>query len=172
MYISRSEAAKRLKVSDTRLRQLEKQGKLVRVAANGVNFRGKSGVRGGRETKWVYEEAQVAALVGKTGADARFARAHRTDAMVFDMLAGGANIIEIVRRLRLDLSQVERLRDIYVKEAGGFVVTARDVQAARELGFDLTAKTFTTILTRLLEHMRGAKLTRDKLARLKVVPDE
>lgn len=170
MYISRSEAARKLKVTEGRLRQLEKKGKLVPIKASEVDYPPKKGARG--EIKWVYDERQVDTLVGKTGADVRFAREHRSDAVVFDMLTDGADAVDIVRRLRLDLPTVQRLRESYVEEKGGFVVTGRDVREAHELGFDLTAKSLMTVLRRVAEFVRGGKLAKDKLSRLKVLPDE
>lgn len=171
MYISRSEAARKLKVTEGRLRQLEKKGKLVPIKASEVDYP-KKGAKARGEIKWVYDEQQVDALVGKTGADVRFAREHRSDAVVFDMLTDGADAVDIVRRLRLDLLTVQRLRESYVEEKGGFVVTGRDVREAHELGFDLTPKTLMTVLRRVAEFVRGGKLAKDKLSRLKVLPDE
>lgn len=173
MYISRAEAGQRLKVTEGRLRQLEKKGKLVPIRASDVDYTPKKNENGGGEVKWVYEEAQVAALVGKAGADARFAREHRRDALVFDMLAEGKSVVAIVRKLRLDLPTVKRLREEFVHEDGGFVVLGEDVRAAKELGFELTSsKSIITILTRVHEFLRGAKPSNDKLSRLKVVPDK
>jgi hypothetical protein len=172
MYIPRSEAARRLKVTEGRLRQLEKKGKLVPIKASDVDYPPKKGAKARGEIKWVYDERQVNALVGKTGADVRFAREHRSDAVVFDMLTDGADAVDIVRRLRLDLPTVQRLRERYVEEKGGFVVSGRDVREAQELGFDLTSQSLMTVLRRVAEFVRGGKLTKDKLSRLKVIPDE
>jgi hypothetical protein len=172
MYISRSETARKLKVTETRLRQLEKQGKLARLRASDVGYAVPNGAKGGRGAQWVYEEAQVAALVGKAGADTRFARQQRTEAIVFDQLHNGADIIDIVRKLRLDLPTVQRLRDVFVREKGGFVVTKEHVDAAKALGFDLTAKTLLSMLTRVEATLRGVKPANDKLSRLRIVAED
>lgn len=172
MYISRSDAAQRLRVSEARLRQLEKQGKLKRLLAADVGYTHRKGQNGGRYPKWVYEETQVLALVGKTGADTKFAREHRIDAMVFDLFDRGCDLVEVVRQTRLDVSAVQRLRDVYIKEKGAFLVSSEAKRAAEAHGFDLKPETFAELLIHLLERVRGAKPGKEKLSRLRVVPDE
>lgn len=172
MYISRSEAGRKLRVSETRLRQLEKQGKLKKLLAAEVGFAQRKGQNGGRDPKWVYAQDQVSALLGKTGADTKFAREHRIDANVFDLFAQGADLVEVVRQTRLDVATVQRLRDVYCKEKGAFLVSNEAVRAAQAHGFELKPDTFTELLVHLLERVRGAKPGKEKLSRLKVVPDE
>lgn len=172
MYISRSEAGLKLRVSEARLRQLEKQGKLKKLLASEVGFTHRKGHNGGRDPKWVYAESQVAALLGKTGADTKFAREHRIDATVFDLFAQGADLVEVVRQTRLDVPTVQRLRDVYIKEKGAFLVSNEAKRAAEAHGFELKPETFTELLVHLLERARGVKLGKDKLSRLKVVPDD
>jgi hypothetical protein len=174
MYISRRDAQKKYNISVERLRQAEKKGKLVRVRAADVPYEQPSKTNGsfGAVVKWVYREEHVAALVGKMGADAAFVRRQQIEARVFDLLEQGVDIIEIVRRLRIDLATVERLRAVYVKEKGGFVVSGEAVRVVKTYGFELTAKTFVALLIQLLEGVRGVKPSRDRSSRFKMVVEE
>ena len=138
MFISRAEAERKFKISAERVRQLEQEGKLKGYDASRVGYeQPKKGRRGGPPVKVVYDEAHVAALVGKTGADARFARKLRRDAQVFDMLKEGIDVPTIVMKLRLDLAIVKHLRDQYVEEDGGFVAAGELRRIARAHGIDI-----------------------------------
>jgi hypothetical protein len=173
MFISRSEAEKKFKISIPRLRQLERQGKIKAIDASTVEYeQRKKGRNAGPTVKVVYDEAQIAALKAKTKSEPRFARPQRRDALVFDMLAEGIDVPDIVRKLRLDLALVLRLRDTYAKEKDGIVVPGKARRLARENGFDLRPDNIVDILIRLLEYGRGVKPPKDRLARVKLVPDE
>lgn len=172
MYVSRAEAERKYKISITRQRALEKQGKLTPIDPAKVGYPQPNLVRGGAAIRVVYEEAQVAALKAKTSADARFARQRRRDALVFDMLAEGVSVTDIVRRLRLDLSTVKRLRDEYVKECDGFVVSGEVRRLAREHGFEIGPHNIVAVFVRLLEYGRGIKPSKNRLSRVKIVSGE
>lgn len=173
MFISRKEAERKFKISAERLRQLDEQGKLKRHDPSRVGYeQPKKGRRAGPKVKVVYDEAQVAALVRKMGADTRFVRRQKRDALVFDMLEAGADVPSIVMKLRLDLAVVKQLRKEYVEEKGGFVVPGEVRRLAREHGFDIGPHNIVEILVRLLAYGRGIKPSKERLARIKVVPDE
>jgi hypothetical protein len=171
MFISRREAEQKYKISYTRLRQLEKKGKLTPIDASTVRYELRN-KHGGNTVKVVYDEAQLVALKGKTSFDARFARGQRRDALVFDMLAEGVDVPDIVRRTRLDVPVVLRLRDTYVREKEGFVVPGEARRIARKHGFEIGPHNIVEVLIRLLEYGRGVKPPKERLSRVKVIPDE
>lgn len=173
MFISRLEAERKYKISVDRLRQLERRGKLKAVDASTVGYKQpEKGHRSGPAVKVVYEEAHIAALAGKTRSGVKFAREQRRDALVFGMLAQGIDVPDIVVKMQLDLAVVQRLRDEYAKEKDGFVVPGEVRRAAREHGFDLRADNIVEIFVRLREYGRGVKPTKERLSRVKVIPDE
>lgn len=167
MYISRTEAERKYRISATRMRQLEKKGKLVPIDASTVAYKAPENARGGSAVKVVYEEAQVAALFGTKGAAKRFSRRKHVDAVVFDLLAAGVDVPDIVRQLRLDLATVLRLRDVYVREKDGIVIPGVQVRAARELGFDPRNKDFSEFLQGLLDYARRIKPSKE----IKIIPE-
>ncbi len=173
MFISRADAEQKFKISADRLRQLEKRGKLKAFDAATVGYeQPKKGRQSGPAVKVVYDEAHVAALVGKTGSDVRFARRQRRDAVVFDMIKAGIDVPDIVMRTRLDLGVVKQLRDEYIREKDGFVVPGEARRLAREHGIDLGPHNIVEVLVRLLNYGRGVKPPKDRLSHLRVVPDE
>jgi hypothetical protein len=172
MYISRTDAERKYRISSTRMRQLERKGKLVPLDASTVAYKPPAKARGGSAVKVVYEEAQVAALFGTKGADTRFARRQRFDAVVFDLLADGVDVPDIVRRTRLDLATVLRLRDFYVREKDGIVVPGAEVRAMRENGFDLRPDNMAEVMQALREYGRGIKPSKERLARWKMFSED
>ncbi|HRI68377.1 MAG TPA: hypothetical protein PK156_29315 [Polyangium sp.] len=122
--------------------------------------------------KVVYEETQVAALFGTRGAKKRFSRRRNLDAVVFDLLADGVDVPTIVRQTRLDLATVLRLRDVYVREKDAIIMPGEQVRAAREYGFNLKPNNVAETLKRLLDYARGIKPSKERLARIKIVPEE
>jgi hypothetical protein len=150
MYISRSEAERKYRISTPRLRQLEKKGKLVAIDASTVPYNPPQKTRGGSAVKVVYEEAQVAHF-GKKRANKRFAPRVCIAPLVFDMLAAGSDVTDIVIQLRVDLDTVQRLRDTYVREKGGIWIPGTLVQALRDLGFDPRPDNFVEVVRGLLE---------------------
>ncbi len=126
MFISRKQAERKYKISNTRLRQLEREGKLKALDASMVGYeQPKKRRRGGPPVRVVYDEAYIAAHVGKPGADVRFVRKQRRDARVFDVLEQGIDVPTIVMKLRFELAIVKRLRDEYVEEKKGFGFRAK-----------------------------------------------
>lgn len=173
MFISRKEAERKFKISAERLRQLEQKGKLKRHDPSRVGYeQPKNGRKAGPKVQVVYDEAQVAALVRKAGADTRFVRRQKRDARVFDMLAEGIDVPDIVMRTRLDLAVVKQLRNEYVREKDGFVVPGEVRRLAREHGIDIRPDNIVEVFVRLLEYGRGIRPSKDKLARLKVISED
>ena len=173
MFISRADAERKFKISADRLRQLQKMGKLKAFDAKAVRYeQPKKGRHSGPAVKVVYDEAHVAALVGKTGSDMRFVRRQRRDAVVFDMLTEGIDVPDIVMRTRLDLQVVMQLRDDYVREKDGFVVPGKVRRLARENGITLGPHNIVEVFVLLLGYGRGIKPPKGRLARVKITPDE
>jgi len=160
-FITRREATKKYRVTYERLVQLEREGKLRKIAAKDAGFaKDKPHQRGG-QIKWVYNEEEVVKATRKKP-DARFARALRVDALVFDMLAEGCDLIEIVRLTRIDHSEATRLRDIYLREKDGFVVPGEARRVAKDYGFDLKPNTLVPLLVRLLDAARAKNRAKPK----------
>ncbi|MBK9260412.1 MAG: hypothetical protein IPM54_11320 [Polyangiaceae bacterium] len=171
MFISRAEAERKFKISAERLRQLEQEGKLKGYDPSRVGYeKPKKGPRCGPRVKVVYDEAHVAAYVGKTGADARFARKQRRDARVFEMLKEGMDVPTIVMELRLDLAVVKHLRDEYAELKGGFLVPGEVRRIAREAGYEIGPDNLVDVLVQLLR--AGRNCEPPKRPRVIVVPDE
>lgn len=154
------------------MRQLEKKGKLTPIDVSTVDYKSPEKARGGPAVKVVYEESQVAGLFGTEGAKKKLGRRQHLDAEVFDMLAAGIDVPDIVRKLRLDLATVLRLRDLYVREKDAIIVPGEQVRAAREHGFNLKPDNIGDILKRLLDSTRGIKTSKERSARFKMVTDE
>ncbi len=152
MFISRAEVERKFKISAERVRQLQQEGKLKGYDASRVGYeQPKKRRRGGPKVKVVYDEADVAALVRKTGADARFVRKQRRDARVFDMIKEGSDVPSIVMELRLELAIVKRLRDEYVEEKRGFVAPGELRRIARAHGIDIGPANLVEVLLKLLK---------------------
>ncbi|MBK9260225.1 MAG: hypothetical protein IPM54_10360 [Polyangiaceae bacterium] len=130
-FITRTAAAKKYRVTYDHLRQLERDGKLRKFAAKDVDYTHDKPCPRGGQIKWVYNEDDVAKHAGKK-ADVRFARMSRTAALVFDLLAEGKDLVEIVRRTRLDISEANRIRNIYLREKDGFVVPGEARRVANQ----------------------------------------
>jgi hypothetical protein len=122
--------------------------------------------------KVVYEEAQVAALFGTKGADTRFGRRQRVDAVVFDLLAEGVDVPDIVRRTRLDLDTVVGLRAFYVREKDALIIPGAQIREARKHGVYPRPDNIGGLLGRLLDYARGIKVSKERSAGWKFVPDE
>jgi hypothetical protein len=122
--------------------------------------------------KVVYEEAQVAALFGTKGADTRFGRRQRVDAVVFDLLAEGVDVPDIVRRTRLDLDTVVGLRAFYVREKDALIIPGAQIREARKHGVYPRPDNIGGLLGALFDYARGIKVSKERLAGWKVVPDE
>jgi hypothetical protein len=160
-YISRTKAVKKYRVSYDRLRQLEREGKLQKYAASDVKYEDDKPTRGG-QTKWVYKEDDVAKAARTNGDVVRFARNFRKEAVVFDMLSDGRDLIEIVRRTRFSLAEVTQLRNVYLREKGLFVVPREAIELAAEHGIELKHNTIGPLLVRLLEAARANNRAKPK----------
>jgi hypothetical protein len=171
MYISRTDAERKYRISSTRMRQLERKGKLVPLDASAVAYKPPAKARGGSAVKVVYEEAQVAALFGTKGANTRFGRRQRVDAVVFDLFAEGVDVPDVVRRTRLDLATVLRLRDVYVREKNALIIPGDQIREAREYGLDPRPGNIAVFLKGLLDYARGVKPSKERLARIKIVSE-
>lgn len=160
-FISRTAAARKYRMTYDRLRQLERDGKLQRFPAKDVGYSHDKPHARGREVKWVYNEEDVAKLAG-TKADARFARMARIDAHVFDLLSTGHDLVEIIRRTRIDYAEATRLRNIYVREKGVFVIPREALDLAAEHGLELKPNTIGPLFVRLLEAARANNRSKPK----------
>lgn len=169
-YISRTNAVKKYRISYDRLRQLEREGKLQKFAAKDVGYQEDKPSRGG-VTKWVYKTEDVARATRTNGDMVRFARSYRKEAAVFDLLADGRDLIEIVRRTRFDLSEVTRLRNIYVREKGLFVIPREALDLAAAHGLELKANTIGPLFVRLLEAARANNRSKPKPRITGLVPE-
>jgi len=129
-YISRPDAARKFKVSSTKLRRLEKSNALRRYRADDVGFPTK-GLPG---LKWVYLVADLHEMFPERSHNV--AQRHR-QTVVFNLLAHGINVIDIVRKTKLPVKEIQALRDIYVRERHGLFLPGDVVMRLRDLGFDV-----------------------------------
>ncbi|HRI69122.1 MAG TPA: hypothetical protein PK156_33055 [Polyangium sp.] len=170
MFISRRDAVKKYAISYTRLQQLEKKGKLTPIDVSTVGNQYERTTN--KNLKVVYEEAQVAALKRNLAVDVAFVRQKRRDARVFDMITEGFDVPDIVMRTRLELAAVKHLRDEYIREKDGFVVPGELRRIAREHGINIGPHNIVETFVRLLEYGRGIKPPKERMARIKITPEE